>query len=81
MELAAARTPFLYFPLAHHFEQCFHVEHRLRRLGAGRRMDYAGSDPERIAAAMVEELARPPAWQPVETGGAERAAALLAELL
>ena len=27
MELAAAGTPFLYFPLRNHFEQNFHVAH------------------------------------------------------
>ncbi|HEV2919004.1 MAG TPA: alpha/beta hydrolase, partial [Actinomycetota bacterium] len=40
MELTAARRPFLYFPLAHHFEQNFHVAHRLGRYNAGRRMDF-----------------------------------------
>ena len=35
MELAAAGTPFLYFPLENHFEQNFHVAHRLDRYGAG----------------------------------------------
>ena len=37
------RRPFLYFPLRHHFEQNFHVRHRLDRYGAGRRMDFATS--------------------------------------
>ena len=41
MELVAGRRPFLYFPLANHFEQSRHVAHRLDRYGAGRRMDYA----------------------------------------
>ena len=36
MELAAARRPFLYFPLRDHFEQNRHVRHRLERYGAGR---------------------------------------------
>ena len=36
MELTANRRPFLYFPLKHHFEQSFHVRHRLDRYGAGR---------------------------------------------
>ena len=36
MELTAARRPFLYFPLAHHFEQNYHVRHRLDRYRAGR---------------------------------------------
>ncbi len=81
MELAAAGTPFLYFPLKNHFEQNFHVAHRLDQYGAGRRMDYQSSDPDRIAAAMVEELARPVVYRPVEADGAARAAAMLAELL
>jgi pimeloyl-ACP methyl ester carboxylesterase/predicted glycosyltransferase len=81
MELASARKPFLYFPLAHHFEQCFHVEHRLRRYGAGRRLDYATSDADQIAAAMVEELGREALSRPVESDGAARAAELLADML
>ena len=81
MELAANRRPFLYFPLRNHFEQNFHVAHRLDRYRAGCRMDYAGSDPDLIAAAIAEELARPVDYRPVETDGAARAAALIAELL
>src|SRR5207244_1556339 len=50
MELVAANTPFLYFPLGHHFEQNFHVPHRLARYGAGRRMDDATSTHETISA-------------------------------
>ena len=44
MELTASKRPFLYFPLKHHFEQSFHVRHRLERYGAGRRMDYDTAD-------------------------------------
>jgi pimeloyl-ACP methyl ester carboxylesterase/predicted glycosyltransferase len=81
MELTAARRPFLYFPLHHHFEQQFHVQHRLRRYGAGRAMDYARSDPDAIAEAMVAELGRPLQVRPVATDGAARAATLLAEMI
>jgi pimeloyl-ACP methyl ester carboxylesterase/predicted glycosyltransferase len=81
MELAANRRPFLYFPLAHHFEQNFHVAHRLDRYRAGRRMDYAASDPDAIAAAIAAEVGRPVDYRPVETDGAARAATLIAELL
>ena len=35
MELTASRRPFIYVPLRHHFEQQFHVHHRLQRYGAG----------------------------------------------
>jgi pimeloyl-ACP methyl ester carboxylesterase/predicted glycosyltransferase len=81
MELAANRRPFLYFPLRHHFEQNFHVAHRLDRHRAGRRMDYATSDPDTIADAITAELGRPVDYRPVETDGAARAASLIAELL
>jgi pimeloyl-ACP methyl ester carboxylesterase len=81
MELAANRRPFLYFPLAHHFEQNFHVRHRLDRYRAGRRMDYATSDPDTIADAITAEIGRAVDYRPVETDGAARAASLIAELL
>ncbi|MCW5729457.1 MAG: alpha/beta fold hydrolase [Alphaproteobacteria bacterium] len=81
MELTAAGTPFLYFPLRNHFEQNFHVAHRLERYRAGRRMDYATSTPEQIAEAMVAALQAPPQFRPVEADGAARAARMLAELL
>ena len=81
MELVAARRPFLYFPLAHHFEQQVHVPKRLAQYGAGRRMDYASTDPEQLAEAITAEIGRDVRYRPVETDGAARAAALLAELL
>ena len=49
MELTANKRPFLYFPLRHHFEQNFHVRHRLERYGAGRCMDFDESGPDAIA--------------------------------
>jgi pimeloyl-ACP methyl ester carboxylesterase len=81
MELTANRRPFLYFPLAHHFEQNFHVAHRLDRHQAGRRMDYAASDPDAIAEAIAAEIGREVDYRPVETDGAARAASLIAELV
>jgi len=81
MELTANQRPFLYFPLRHHFEQSFHVRHRLDRYGAGRRMDFDDSPPERIAAAIAEEIGRDTDYLPVETDGARRAAAHIAELI
>jgi pimeloyl-ACP methyl ester carboxylesterase/predicted glycosyltransferase len=81
MELTALRRPFLYFPLRNHFEQNFHVAHRLDRYRAGRRMDYAASDPDLIADAIATELGRVVDYRPVETDGARRAAEKLAELL
>jgi UDP-N-acetylglucosamine:LPS N-acetylglucosamine transferase len=81
MELTANRRPFLYFPLRHHFEQEFHVRHRLERYGAGRCMDFAVATESDIAAAIAEEIGRDVDYRPVETDGAARAAALIAELL
>ena len=81
MELAAAQRPFLYFPLGHHFEQNFHVRHRLDRYGAGRCMDYATTDPDLLAAAITDAIGRPVAYRDVETDGAARAAQLIAELV
>ena len=81
MELTAQKRPFLYFPLRHHFEQNFHVRHRLERYGAGRRMEFDDSPPEQIAAAIAEEIGRDVAYRDVEVDGAVRAARRLAELL
>src|SRR5262249_46583133 len=81
MELTANRRPFLYFPLGHHFEQNFHVRHRLSRYGAGRCMDFETDGPDEIAAAIADEIGREVEYRPVETDGAARAAGLIAELL
>jgi pimeloyl-ACP methyl ester carboxylesterase/predicted glycosyltransferase len=81
MELTANRRPFLYFPLRHHFEQNFHVRHRLERYGAGRPMDFGTDGPEQIAQAITDELSRTIDYLPVDPGGAQRAARSLAELI
>jgi UDP-N-acetylglucosamine:LPS N-acetylglucosamine transferase len=81
MELAANRRPFLYVPLRHHFEQNFHVRHRLERYGAGRCVDFDETDPEQLANAMAEEIDRRVDYRPVETDGAARAAERIAELV
>jgi predicted glycosyltransferase len=81
MELTAAGTPFLYFPLKNHFEQNFHVAHRLDRYRAGTRMDYATATPDRIADAIVAALSTRSDVKPVEADRAARAARMLADLL
>jgi predicted glycosyltransferase len=78
MELAAAKRPFLYAPLARHFEQRVHVRHRLERYAAGRAIDLASDD---IADGIVEALAAQPRAADVERDGAARAARLIGELL
>jgi pimeloyl-ACP methyl ester carboxylesterase/predicted glycosyltransferase len=81
MELTANRRPFIYFPLKHHFEQNFHVRHRLERYRAGRPMDFDDSPPGAIAEAIAQEIGHSVDYRPVATDGAAHAAALIAELL
>jgi UDP:flavonoid glycosyltransferase YjiC (YdhE family) len=81
MELTANGRPFIDFPLRHHFEENFHVRHRLEGYGAGRSIDFATATPETIAGAIAEEIGRGVDYRPVETDGAARAAAAIAELL
>jgi predicted glycosyltransferase len=82
MELTATRRPFIYVPLRQHFEQQFHVHHRLQCHDAGRRLGFEdASDPDALAAAMAAELDRPVDYRQVERDGAERAAEAIATLL
>jgi predicted glycosyltransferase len=81
MELTACKVPFIYVPLREHFEQNFHVRARLARYRAGRCMDYDELTPDGLAQAIVEELRRDLNYTDVETGGAARAATLIAKLL
>lgn len=81
MELTAAGRPFLYIPLQHHFEQQYHVAHRLSRYHAGRRLNYHDLTPDSLAHAIATEIGQSTAYRPVASNGAARAAAMLAELL
>jgi predicted glycosyltransferase len=81
MELVANHRPFLYVPLRHHFEQAFHVRHRLERYDAGVPVDYETETPEVIAEAIAREIGTEPPYRPVERDGAVRAARMIAELL
>jgi predicted glycosyltransferase len=81
MELRANARPFVYVPLGHHFEQQYHVHHRLARAGAGARLDFETATPEAIADGLATALGRGGAAAPVPDGGAARAAAMIAELL
>jgi len=81
MELTAVGRPFVYIPLRHHFEQNFHVAHRLHRYGAGRRLDYADITPDYLAEVVADEIGKHTAYRSVAPDGAARAAKLLRELL
>ncbi len=81
MELVAANRPFISIPLASHFEQRFHVRHRLDRYGATEWMDYEGTTPQQLADAIVRIADTAPAYRAIAPGGAAKAAAMIAELL
>jgi pimeloyl-ACP methyl ester carboxylesterase len=81
MELTATGRPFIYVPLRRHFEQQFHVAHRLRRHAAGRRLDYDELTPDGLGDAIATEIGREVTYRPVPSDGAAKAAALLADLI
>ena len=54
MELTATRR--LYVPLRHHFEQNFHVRHRLKQYGAGRMFDFELAMRDTIAAMIAHQI-------------------------
>ncbi len=81
MELVSARRPFVYFPLARHWEQQHFVTHRLDHYGAGVRMDFAKTSPRDLADALLRAEAGRVTYRPVPRGGAERAASALASVL
>ncbi len=81
MELTANQRPFIYVPLRHHFEQNFHVRHRLERYRAGRCLTFDECTCEGLAEAIAAETGRKVTYAPVAPGGAERAAGMIAELL
>jgi Glycosyltransferase family 28 C-terminal domain len=81
MELTATNTPFLYFPLGHHFEQQFHVPQRLARYGAGHRMEYADCDTDDIAVAIASHIGRRPTYRALDPDACGRVADRIGELL
>lgn len=81
MELVAAGRPFISVPLASHFEQRFHVRHRLERHGARTWLDYDNADPQTLAEAIASAIDTTPSYRAVDAAGASKAAALIAELL
>jgi UDP-N-acetylglucosamine:LPS N-acetylglucosamine transferase len=82
MELAINRRPFIYVPLKNHCEQVYHVAHRLDRYRDGRRLDYEETSAESLAEAALERLGADTShYHSFTPGAANRAAALIAELL
>jgi UDP:flavonoid glycosyltransferase YjiC (YdhE family) len=82
MELVGLGRPFVYFPLAHHFEQQHFVAHRLRHYRAGTAMNYATTTSEDLATALQAMLGDGRvAYRPIAPDGAARAADLIVPLL
>ena len=81
MELVAARRPFVTLPLAHHFEQRFHVRHRLDRHGARDWLEYADASPTVLADSIAAAVGSEVSYRQVPRDGAAKAASLIAELM
>jgi len=81
MELVATQTPFIYFPLEHHWEQRHFVRHRLEHYRAGLPMEYAETSPTDLATAMKSSLNRRVRYRAVPSDGAAKAASRIAPLL
>lgn len=81
LELTALRRPFLYFPLADHFEQRLHVAKRIERHGAGVKLEFASTTPECLAAEVLAHIGEEAGYPPIRSDGAARAADLLVDLM
>lgn len=81
IELTALNKPFLYFPLAMHFEQQIHVVERLKRYRAGIRMTFSRTTPQILADTVIANLGKKPNYHPIPANGAQIAANLISKLL
>jgi UDP:flavonoid glycosyltransferase YjiC (YdhE family) len=81
MELVAAQRPFVYFPLARHWEQQEFVTHRLDHFRAGTRLDFATTSPRDLATAMQQAMNRRPRYRAGPRNGASVAGERIASLL
>ncbi len=81
LELTALARPFLYFPIPGHCEQEVHVAGRLRRHGAGVRMNALETSPETLADVIVRHLGDEPDTSHVPVEGARVAAREISRLL
>jgi pimeloyl-ACP methyl ester carboxylesterase/predicted glycosyltransferase len=81
MELVAAGRPFVWVPLREHCEQQLHVAHRLRRHGAPPPTAYEQTQPESLAALMLDRLRSDVHYVRVDRGAAARATDAIAALL
>ena len=81
LELTALRRPFIYFPLEEHFEQQICVAGRLDRHKAGVKMIYSQTTPVSLAEQIITNLNKKVTYNPIPTGGAEKAVHLIEQFL
>lgn len=81
MELVATGKRFLGFPLERHFEQCIHVQHRLRNYCADCAVQFKGLTAAGLADKALQAMEAPVRYRGVETDGAERAARRILEVM
>jgi hypothetical protein len=79
LELTALDRPFLYFPLAKHFEQMIAVTWRQERLGAGVRLLQDETSPERLGSLIAAEIGREVHYPPLNVGGAQKLAEIVCD--
>ena len=81
IELTALQRPFVFFPLEKQFDQQIYISRRLERHGAGIRMTYNNTSPEKLSDEILQNMTRRATWQPIPTDGAENAARIISESL
>lgn len=81
MELVATGKRFLSFPLERHFEQCIHVQHRLRNYCADCAVQFKGLTAAGLADKALQAMETPVQYRGVETDGARRAARHILEVM
>jgi len=81
LELTVLDRPFLYFPLADHFEQMIHVAWRQQRLGAGLQLMQRETSAAELGARIASEIRREVHYPPLAIHGAERLAESVCERL
>jgi predicted glycosyltransferase len=81
LELTALNCPFIYFPLEAHYEQQFHVSHRLKRHRAGIRLSYSQVKAETLAKAITDNLGKPVDYLSISLDGAFRTAQLVKKMI
>ncbi len=81
LECTALQVPFIYFPLKRHSEQMNHVRSRLKRHRAGVEMDIEKTGPPELAEKILRLLGKDVVYEKIRSGGAERAAGIMHEML